>query len=171
MHKHFLFFVCQLVQIIPMARTVGKHVDSVHRMLHVTREVVYVQMAVTAAIDPQCARSVSTLCILKQLWETDIFYFRMHSIPSSIIWFSRVIRRQTNGNPVNMRIPCEGIFLSCKWSYFSNIILQEMYKAYLCILSHDECSLAEGDQICATRYKTSYRLLTVGPKLLLHCYV
>jgi len=50
-----------------MARNVGKHVDTVHRMLHVTREVVYVQLAVTAAIGPQGARSVSTLCILKQL--------------------------------------------------------------------------------------------------------
>jgi len=50
-----------------MARTVGKDVDDVHRMLHVTREVVYVQMAVTAAIGPHYARSVSTLCMLKQL--------------------------------------------------------------------------------------------------------
>jgi hypothetical protein len=57
----------QLVQIIPMAGTVGKHVDNVHRMLHVTREVVYVQMAVTAAIGPHCARSLSMLCILKQV--------------------------------------------------------------------------------------------------------
>jgi len=60
-------FFFQLVQIIPMARTVGKHVDNVHRMLHVTREVVYVLMAVTPAIGPHCAKSVSTLCILKQL--------------------------------------------------------------------------------------------------------
>jgi len=48
--------VQNLVQIIPMAGTVGKHVDNVHRMLHVTREVVYVQMAVKAAIGPHCAR-------------------------------------------------------------------------------------------------------------------
>jgi hypothetical protein len=51
-----MFFVFQLVQVIPMARTVGKHVENVHRMLHVTREVVNVQMAVTAAIGPLCAR-------------------------------------------------------------------------------------------------------------------
>jgi hypothetical protein len=116
------------------------------RMLHVTRELVYVQMAVTAAIGPHCARWVSTLYELKQLWKIDILNFRMHSIPSSIIWFSRVIRRQINGNPVNMHIPYEGIFLSCKWSYFNNIILEDMDKAYLCNSSHDECSWTEGDQ-------------------------
>lgn len=43
-----------------MAGTVGKHVDNVHSMLHVTREMVYVQMAVTADIGPHYARSVST---------------------------------------------------------------------------------------------------------------
>jgi hypothetical protein len=45
-----------------------------------------------------------------------------------------------------MCIPYEGIFLSCKCSYFGNIILEEMDKAYLCISSHDECSVAEGDK-------------------------
>jgi len=34
--------VQNLVQLIPMAGIVEKHVDIVHRMLHVTREVVYV---------------------------------------------------------------------------------------------------------------------------------
>jgi hypothetical protein len=63
----WIVHVFQLVQIIPMARTVGKIVETVHSMLHVTREVVYVQMAVTVGISPYCARSVSTLCILKQL--------------------------------------------------------------------------------------------------------
>jgi hypothetical protein len=62
-----MFSVFQLVQTIPMARTVGKHVDNVHSLLHVTREMVYVRMAVTAAIDHHCAKSVNTLCILKQL--------------------------------------------------------------------------------------------------------
>ena len=118
-----VFFCFQLVQIIPMARTVGKHVDNVHRMLHVTREVVYVQMAVRAAIGPHCARSVSTLCMLTKIWKIDICNFRMHSIPSSIFWFSRYVRRQINGNPVNMHIPNEGIFLRFKLSYFINIIL------------------------------------------------
>ena len=118
-----VFFVFQLVQIIPMARTVGKDVDIVHRMVRVTREVVYVQMTVTAPIGPHSARSVSTLCMLKQLWKTDICNFRMHSVPSSINWYSRVIRRQINDNSVNMHIPYEGTFLSCELSYFSNIIL------------------------------------------------
>jgi len=39
-----------------MARTVRKNVDNVHRMLHVTREVVYVQMAVQEVIVPHSAR-------------------------------------------------------------------------------------------------------------------
>jgi hypothetical protein len=56
MHEYFMFFVFQIVQIILMAKTVGRNVDSVCRMLHVTRELVYVQMAVTAAIGPHCAR-------------------------------------------------------------------------------------------------------------------
>ena len=141
-----MLFVFQLVQIISMARTVGKNVDTVHRMLHVTREVVYVQMAVTAPIGPHCARWVSTLCLLKQLWKINILNFRMHSTRSFIIWFSRVIRRQINDNPVNMHIPYEGIFLRCNWSYFSNIILEEMDKAYLCNSSHDECLLKEDDK-------------------------
>jgi len=38
----FIYFFSQLVQIIPMAGIVEKHVDIVHRMLHVTRELVYV---------------------------------------------------------------------------------------------------------------------------------
>ena len=38
----FFVFVFQLVQLIPMAGIVEKHVDIVHRMLHVTGEVVYV---------------------------------------------------------------------------------------------------------------------------------
>jgi len=42
MHEYFMVFVFQLVQIIPMARTVGKYVENVHRMLYVTRAVVYV---------------------------------------------------------------------------------------------------------------------------------
>ena len=125
----FIYFFSQLVQIIPMAGIVEKHVDIVHRMLHVTTEVVYVQMTVTATIGPHCARSVSTLCILKQFWKIDILNFRMYSILSSVIWFSRVIRKQINGNLVNKRIPHEGIFLSCKCSYFSNIIVKEMDKA------------------------------------------
>ena len=151
-------FVFQLVQITPMAGIVEKHVDIVHRMLHVTTEVVYVQMTVTAAIGPHCARSVSTLCILKQFWKIDILNFRMYSILSSVIWFSRVIRKQINGNLVNKRIPHEGIFLSCK----CHILVTSKWRKW---------TKQRVIKNCAAKYKTSYRSPTVRPKLPLHCYV
>jgi len=46
-----------------------------------------------------------------------------------------------------------------------------MYKAYLCISGHMSVLWQRVIKNCATKCKTSYRLLTVDPKLPLHCYV